>query len=114
MRVWLEVRLSAGQVLGLNLAQFPALILAIKEEAMSRPTLARQLAEKKRREELEKLSGEELLKLLFPHTFWQHVSFWFFLHLPLLHNWFWGIVCWFYPWSMETKTRYWRWENPPE
>ncbi len=81
---------------------------------MSRPTLARQLANKKRHDEIAKLTEEECVNLLLPHTFWQHVSFWAFRHIPLWHKWFWEVVCWFYPYDLDTHTRYWRWENPPE
>lgn len=81
---------------------------------MVRPTLAKQLAEKERHDDIAKLSNEELFDLFMPHTFWQHIDFWICYHLPWFHKWFWKVICWFYPWDIDTKTRHWRWENPRE
>lgn len=77
---------------------------------MTRPTLAGQLADRKRREEIAKLSKEELIGLFMPHTFWQHISFWFYCHFPLLHQWFWIVIWWVYPFDIEKGYRRWRWE----
>ena len=69
-----------------------------------KPTLGEQIA-------ISKLSDEELVDLFLPHGCWQHINFWTFEHLPLLHQLFWKTVCWFYPYSVETHTRYWRWNK---
>ena len=75
---------------------------------MSRPTLAQQLAEKKREEELDKLSDEEVESLFLPHGFWGHIDFWLFGHLHFIFYLIWGTVNWLRPYNLDTHTRDWR------
>jgi len=77
---------------------------------MERPTLAEQLAERERIEEISKLSRAELVDLFMPHTPRQHISFWLFRNIPWIHTLIWKTVCYFYPYSLDTRSRHWRWE----
>ena len=79
----------------------------------SRPriTLRLQLAERHRLEELDKLSSDDLIKLLLPHAFWGHIDFWIFEHLGCLHRWFWWVICQIKPYDIETHSRHWWFEK---
>lgn len=78
---------------------------------MGRPTLAQQLLSKKREEELNKLSDEEVKSLFLPHGLWEHVDFWLFNHLHFIFHLIWGTVNWLKPYDLDTHTRHWRWEQ---
>lgn len=72
-----------------------------------RPTLEEQIY-------ISKLTREECIKLLMPHTPFQRLDYWIFRHCHWLHSLYWGIVNFFYPWDIETKRRYIKWlESPP-
>lgn len=55
-------------------------MLEIKEQ---RPTLEEQIA-------VSKMTEEELIQALMPHTFLERMEFWIFCHHKLL----WHIICW--------------------
>ena len=76
-----------------------------------RPTLEKQVADRKRQEEIAKLMDEECVRLLMPHTFWQRIDFWIFEYFPLAHALFWEAICWLAPYSPNTYSRHWRWEQ---
>ena len=75
---------------------------------MNRPTLAQQLAEKKREEEMDKLSDEEVESLFLPHGFWNRIDFWMFNHLHFIFSLMWRAINWVRPYDLATHTRYWR------
>ena len=60
---------------------------------------------------LSKLTREECIRLLMPHTPWQHIRFWVFRHLPLLHYLYCKAVCWIRPYDIDTRCRHWKWEK---
>jgi len=70
-----------------------------------------QLEEQQRHNDISNLSRNELIELFLPHSFWEHISFWTFIHIPWLHKYLGWIICQIKPFDIETHTRHWWFEK---